>query len=302
MDNIISDFLFSMMPSGSGIRAINESINIYDNLDSDNSVKRFPSDMFGRLPAKLHFAVGIYCHQGEIGISANLRDYTLSSGDIFMCLRGTIISALSFSADCRTVIFCVSDSSSIEKYISSDTGKFMIAIGIHPLQRSLRESFRAPLASLCRMLRQWQIEPDFEMRSEAFYSSIQTMIALVASSLPSAKSKPDGKDSRAVQLYRRFLDEVSINYKQHRGLKFYADRCCVTSKYLGKVVKDISSRYPADIISDYIILDAKAMLLSGMYSVRRIADELHFPNPSFFCKYFRDAVGCSPLQFRRQKT
>ena len=83
----------------------------------------------------------------------------------------------------------------------------------------------------------------------------------------------------------------------NREVSFYASKLCITPKYLGVVVAQVSGRRPLEWIRDYVILDAKAMLLSREYSIQQISQILNFPNPSFFSKYFREAVGCSPSKF-----
>lgn len=302
MSTTIKDFLFNMMPDDQRRIDFGDTIGIYDNLDDECD---FGSDFNAEekhaeyLPAKIRFTLGLYCHDGSIDLSANLNDYHMLPGDMMICPSGTIVSDIYFSTDCRIAVFCVSDANAIDRNTSADIGRLVMAMGTGPLHMSLRESFRDALAQHCRMLRLWLSEPDFAMRAQAFYSTLQSMIIMVAASLSAPAEAGDiPKTSRAMQLYRRFLEVVDRNYRENRKLSFYADRCCVTGKYLGKIVHEISGRHPADIIRDHVILEAKAMLRSGHYTVRQVSDELHFANPSFFCRYFRQAVGCSPLHFR----
>ena len=103
--------------------------------------------------------------------------------------------------------------------------------------------------------------------------------------------------SRNEQLFQGVIREVQKNYMVNREVSFYASKLCITPKYLGVVVAQVSGRRPLEWIRDYVILDAKAMLLSREYSIQQISQILHFPNPSFFSKYFREAVGCSPSKF-----
>ena len=39
------------------------------------------------------------------------------------------------------------------------------------------------------------------------------------------------------------------------------------------------------------------MLRTGNYTVQQVSDALNFPNSSFFGKYFKAAVGCSPRRY-----
>ncbi len=53
-----------------------------------------------------------------------------------------------------------------------------------------------------------------------------------------------------------------------------------------------------DTIAYIVIIDAKAQLKGTDMTIQEIAYSLNFPNPSFFCKFFRRHVGMSPLEFR----
>ena len=103
--------------------------------------------------------------------------------------------------------------------------------------------------------------------------------------------------SRAEQIFHDYIALVRKNYKQHREVNYYAEQLFITPKYLGKIIKEYSGRKPGDLIRDYVILEAKAMLRTKQYTVNQVADALNFPTSSFFCRYFRQVVGTSPMKF-----
>ncbi|MDR2084403.1 MAG: helix-turn-helix domain-containing protein [Bacteroidales bacterium] len=45
-------------------------------------------------------------------------------------------------------------------------------------------------------------------------------------------------------------------------------------------------------------MEIKLLLKSTELSIQEISNELNFPNPSFFCKYFKSRVGMSPKEYR----
>ncbi len=73
---------------------------------------------------------------------------------------------------------------------------------------------------------------------------------------------------------------------------------CISPKYLSKIVFESSGKYAKDWIKEYVILAAKALLKSNDYTVQQISYMLNFPNNSFFGKYFKSAVGCSPKKYQ----
>ena len=107
------------------------------------------------------------------------------------------------------------------------------------------------------------------------------------------------KSSRRQELYTQFIHEVQKSYTKERSISYYADVLCVTPKYLSQIVHQVSGRFAGDWITDFVILEAKALLKSRKYTVQQIADMLNFANQSFFGKYFKSKVGCSPSEYQK---
>ena len=99
-------------------------------------------------------------------------------------------------------------------------------------------------------------------------------------------------------LFEKFLNLVQSHYKEQRGLEFYADKLCVTSKHLSKVIKASSGKPANDWIDDHVTLEAKALLKSTNMTVEQISEELNFPSQSFFGKYFKRVTGISPREYK----
>lgn len=115
----------------------------------------------------------------------------------------------------------------------------------------------------------------------------------------------DGKDSekrqyREYELADRFFFLLHVHYREKRSVAFYADSLCVSDKYLMRLVKKATGKTVHYWTTDFIIREAKLQLRSSGKSVTEISDDLHFPNSSFFARFFRRNVGLSPLDFRRQ--
>lgn len=106
--------------------------------------------------------------------------------------------------------------------------------------------------------------------------------------------------SHSQEIFRSFLRLVNQHGSQQHQLQFYADRLCITPRYLGTVVQASSGVSAKEWIDRAIVAKAKVMLLHSDKQVAQIADELQFANASFFCKYFKRMVQMTPVQYRRQ--
>ena len=105
----------------------------------------------------------------------------------------------------------------------------------------------------------------------------------------------------ANNLFGRFFRLVNLYGKKEHRLAFYADKLCVTPRYLGTVVHEESGATAKEWIDRATVAEAKVLLRHDNAPVSLIADELNFPNVSFFCKYFKHHTGLTPQQFRNEQ-
>ena len=96
-----------------------------------------------------------------------------------------------------------------------------------------------------------------------------------------------------------FLDLVEKNFKKYRQLDFYADKLCITAKYLSTTVKNNSGISASEWIKRYVILEAQRLLKNSSMTIQQISNELNFPSQTFFSKYFKHQIGLSPKEYRK---
>ena len=104
------------------------------------------------------------------------------------------------------------------------------------------------------------------------------------------------------EVCERFISLVSENYKEHRKIGFYADKLCMSNKYLSSLLKQETGLTALEWIERYVVLYAKSCLTSTSMTVQQISDELDFPSQSVFGKYFKRVEGVSPKTYRQSLT
>ena len=97
----------------------------------------------------------------------------------------------------------------------------------------------------------------------------------------------------------RFMSLVAENFKTHRDISFYADKLCVSGKYLSTMLKQETGMTALDWIEKHIVLYAKSCLSSTSMTIQEISDDLDFPSQSVFGKYFKRVEGMSPKAYRQ---
>lgn len=101
------------------------------------------------------------------------------------------------------------------------------------------------------------------------------------------------------EMCERFISLVSENFKEHREIGFYADKLCISNKYLSSLFKQETGMTALEWIESHVALYAKGCLSSTSMTVQYISDELDFPSQSVFGKYFKRVVGMSPKAYRQ---
>lgn len=104
-------------------------------------------------------------------------------------------------------------------------------------------------------------------------------------------------DSRR-DVFNRFIRLVNQHAAHEHQLAFYADRLCLSPRYLGTLIHEASDVTGKEWIDRAIISEAKVLLKHSDRQVTQIADDLSFPNTSFFCKYFKRLTGMTPNDYR----
>jgi len=107
-----------------------------------------------------------------------------------------------------------------------------------------------------------------------------------------------GLQSREQTIFDRFIYLINQHAVEQHHMAFYASKMCLTERYLGTVVRQASGITAKEWIDRALVTRIKIELRHTNKSVAQISDEMKFPNPSFFSKYFRRLTGMTPLEFR----
>lgn len=96
----------------------------------------------------------------------------------------------------------------------------------------------------------------------------------------------------------RTLARDTIDEPREHQIAFYADRLCLTERYLGTLVHQVSGVTAQEWIDRAIIMEIKVKLRHTNLSLKQISDDLNFPNPSIFSKYFKRLTSMTPLEYK----
>ena len=99
-------------------------------------------------------------------------------------------------------------------------------------------------------------------------------------------------------LVNRFIRMVEQSDGRIRKVDAYASQLQITPKYLSTILKETMNRRPSDLIQLFTMKAIEHRLRFTDMTMQEIANDLNFPNASFFGKYFKEHSGMTPLDFR----
>jgi AraC family transcriptional activator of pobA len=101
-------------------------------------------------------------------------------------------------------------------------------------------------------------------------------------------------------LFTRFVLLVEAHHAAHWPVARYADRLGLTPERLNRLVRAEADRSALDLIHERLAREACRRLIYVASPISRLADELGFADPAYFCRFFKRRLGCSPRAYRQR--
>ena len=95
-----------------------------------------------------------------------------------------------------------------------------------------------------------------------------------------------------------FIKLVEKSDGRIRRVDEFANQLCITPKYLSTILKEVMNRRPSTYIQLYTMKAIERRLRFTDMTMQEIANDLNFPNASFFGKYCKEHLGMTPLEYR----
>jgi len=250
-------------------------------------------------PFKADATTAIICRRGTMSGAINLRPFSVAAPNLFVVLAGEILEYGQFSEDFDG-LFIIMSNTFTDALMPSVLERLPLFLFVqeHPAHLLNEQGLHAMENYYNMIKRALQEQANPHRREVVRHLTLAFCYGagFYFHPLPDVPIKTNRET-----LLQHFLDLVQRHYKEERGLEFYADILCITSKHLSRVIKETSGTSPNDWIDSYVILEAKALLNSTGMTVQQVSDSLDFSSQSFFGKYFKRKVGISPSDYRRGK-
>ena len=103
---------------------------------------------------------------------------------------------------------------------------------------------------------------------------------------------------RRTEIFLRLIELIDHYHMSERGVEFYADKLCLSPKYLSELSKSICGYTVQELVFKTVIRRCMTMLKGSSKTIQEISEEFNFSNQSSFGTFFKKHTGLSPLKYR----
>ena len=107
-------------------------------------------------------------------------------------------------------------------------------------------------------------------------------------------------NDNAARIFLRFLSWVQKDCRKQRDVAYYADKLCITSKYLSQVSRSVSGLPASEWITYYATFELVSLLNDQSKTLTEVADLMNFETASHFSRYVKKLLGKSPSEYRNK--
>lgn len=235
------------------------------------------------------------CRKGSVSFKIDYNEYRLNQNDIFIILPKHILATTSVTPDLEIRALCMTTEFMSELPItpSLDTLK---RIGYQPgIQLSAEEMNELDI--LYAMAKRYREENKTDITKSLIYSLILITLNHY-NAIPPINNAPV---SRQEVLTHNFFEMLFQQNGTMRNVGFYAEKLCITSKYLTTAVKKTTGQSMQLWINEATIIEAKRFLRNTHLSIQEISERMNFQTSSSFVRFFRQHTGHTPLEYRKKE-
>lgn len=239
-----------------------------------------------------------YCTAGLCEVTFNGQVFTMHEGDCMIIIANRLVSRVVPSEDFKVTVVYVEESFLQACTPHSNYGtRGGLSLYINPITRLTDEErliCRRGFENVCYRME----HPHRFFHGDEMMAALQQLFI----NFFECHARIEGEaeiSTQAAQVMNGFIGMLERgDYRKNREVAYYADKLCVTPKYLSEVCKKVSSYSANSWINRYAAIDLVHLLKDKSLSLTAIAYMFDFSSQSHFSRFVQNNLGQKPSAFR----
>lgn len=238
--------------------------------------------------------------QGSVGFRLDDKSYEVSQGDVVFCPMAETFWVENIAEDynAKYIFFSVSFISQAGfNYKSNNVLKSLSADPTHIIRQE-PDFYRRLNFHLDELRNLNSMEKDNYYFNEMIWHHFSLVIYEIDNYFKKTE-KLYLVTHREDELTTSFFTLVQEYFKEEHSVQFYADKLCISRKYLTKVINKTMFKSPREIIHQVLAIEARLLLRNPNLNINEVASRLKFSDQASFSKFFKKHTGRAPLEYRK---
>lgn len=256
------------------------------------------ASMFNQLQGKLPCYSFTLVESGWTTLRYNGNDITITQGDLFTHTPGVSITMVATSDDYHAFALLAEE----DLTLGTPIIRRMVRAAYFPFVELQEPKLLVNKDDMPRLCHRMQDIISYQhmdhLYKEDMLQILYSAFLLDLLNIQERSVNQHKLSERSEELFITFVHMLPNNFLEHRDIAYYADKLCITSAYLSRIVKQITGHTVGDYINQLLLMEASWMLQNTHMTTTQIAERLHFSSQASFCRFFTRLKGMSPKVFR----
>ena len=250
---------------------------------------------------RMNFILLGLCTEGSASYQLDTQEQNIGPGDFIIVSDHHVVDKLSTSPDSKGLYIAISIDFYHETIRSvSDISTLFLYARNNPVL-ALKEAEQNTFKEYFKVIRSKMEDTTNHYRRDLVRTLLLAMFYDLSNVIYSNRVPHTGKrQMRSDAIFTEFIGLLENHCRSERRVGWYAEQLNITPKDLSESIKNVIHRTPNEWIDFYVIQELRVALRESSKTIKEIAAELNFPNQSFLGKYFKEHVGLSPKEYRKQ--
>ncbi|NDW12845.1 AraC family transcriptional regulator [Bacteroides sp. 214] len=249
-------------------------------------------------PFRLQGGAVIFCKNGNAKLVVDTESYPLNTDMEVILMPDVTIMLTEVSIDFEVIFFYFTRKLFLEAHWQFDPSFFQ-HLRMYPVYQHSVESAKLPKQFAALILSAY-VDVNNRYRTIIVTNFLRNILLNIYDKIQRSIAHEQllGNNLRKEELFHKFMELILVHCCSHRDVAFYADKLCISKRYLAAVTAEVAGEMPKQTIDIHVVQEIKILLSYSEMTLQQIADYLHFPDQSYLGRYFRHHEGQSPLAYR----